>query len=104
MVIAIVAVLIGLLLPAVQRCRRRPPEPSARTTSSRWVSAFTITTTPHGRLPADWSAGTSFYGVILPFIEQGNQGTAWTTSYSNIFPVKIFICRPAHRGVGRCPQ
>ncbi|MEJ7637805.1 MAG: hypothetical protein WKF75_07435 [Singulisphaera sp.] len=32
MVIAIIAVLIGLLLPAVQAARRRPAAPSASTT------------------------------------------------------------------------
>ncbi len=43
-VIAIIAVLIALLLPAVQAARERPAVPNAQTTSSNWASLFTTTT------------------------------------------------------------
>ena len=43
-VISIIAVLISLLLPAVQSRARQPGAPSARTISSRSVSDCTTTT------------------------------------------------------------
>ena len=41
-VIAIIAILIGLLVPAVQRLCRSRPVPPARTTLSKSASRFTI--------------------------------------------------------------
>jgi prepilin-type N-terminal cleavage/methylation domain-containing protein len=89
-VIAIIAILIGLLVPAVQKVR----EAAARMTSSNNLHQLGIAThncnDAHGKLPptcgcfpsdangTDWNAqsqpsrfGTTFY-FLLPFVEQDN--------------------------------
>jgi prepilin-type N-terminal cleavage/methylation domain-containing protein len=80
-VIAIIAVLIGLLLPAVQKVR----ESAARTQSANnlhqlGIACNTSAEQRQGNVPPAfgvWPAGgatasNSFFYYILPFIEQGN--------------------------------
>ena len=87
-VIAIIAILIGLLLPAVQKVR----ESAARTQSANnlhqlGIACNTCAEQRQGNVPAaagSWTAGgfTSTTGVfwwyILPYIEQGNLYNATT--------------------------
>ena len=54
-VIAIIAILIALLLPAVQQARERPGGPSARFTKIGLAAALTTTRTS---LPYSWMLGS----------------------------------------------
>ncbi len=75
-VIAIIAILIGLLLPAVQKVR----EAAARTKCTNNFKQMGIATHAYhdaiGKLPPLYSNGPSIYGpvlfVLLPYIEQSN--------------------------------
>jgi len=107
-VIAIIAVLIGLLLPAVQKVR----EAAARTTCINNLKqiglglhalhdsrqAFPVGYTAGGTnsaLPANEPL-TSWYVQLLPFIEQANNPAVTGGAAT---PVKGFLC-PSRRSVG----
>jgi prepilin-type N-terminal cleavage/methylation domain-containing protein len=105
-VIAIIAILIGLLLPAVQKVR----EAAARIQCTNNIKQMILAT--HGyndanlRLPYDvrydlGSAGCgwdTWYGQILPYIEQANiyNRSAGTTAIwnagNNTTVIKTFLC------------
>jgi len=101
-VIAIIAVLIGLLLPAVQKVR----EAAARTTSSNNLKQISLAVHNYAgalgdKLPPLVDVGTNAptgYGIqsvffnLLPYLEQGNvyqmfQKTAPATYYSTAAPL-----------------
>ena len=94
-VIAIIAVLIALLLPAVQAAARRPGVRNAQTTSSRWGWLCTTTnraaspcppvasTPARHKVPRGRSAGVGGRAAlvsILPYIEQGTMFNAYNAS------------------------
>jgi prepilin-type N-terminal cleavage/methylation domain-containing protein len=94
-VIAIIAVLIGLLLPAVQKAR----ESALRSECSNNLHQIGISHQSYhdaeGCFPAAlYSGGKSVYRMILPYIEQDANAT---TLYPNAGPIKTFIC-PSRRG------
>ncbi len=96
-VIAIIAILIGLLLPAVQKVR----EAAARTQSTNNLKQITLALHGHndavGRLPSNgWYNGlvapqmietTSWYVKTLPYLEQA----ALYANYKWTVPVKTFV-------------
>ncbi len=75
-VIAIIAVLIGLLLPAIQNVR----EAAARASSQNNLKQITLAThnfadSRKGKLPTlsgMWNRGEPLFVVLMPYLEQGN--------------------------------
>jgi len=97
-VIAIIAILIGLLLPAVQKVR----EAAARTQCQNNVKQLALAChnyeNANGTLPPYSIATTSVYGsahfLLLPYIEQNNlftqaNGLSWNVRTA---AVKTFVC------------
>jgi len=104
-VIAIIAILIGLLLPAVQKVR----EAAARSQSQNnlkqmgiaiegFVSASSDSGLPPG-LGSFAGKNGNFFFHILPHIEQGN---IWNTGTSTSVGIKTYYAPadPSHRGTG----
>src|SRR5882757_1438511 len=109
-VIAIIAILIGLLLPAVQKVR----EAAARMTCSNnlkqvGLAVHNFASTYNGSMPYEWypigqgngwtlAAGSSFY-ALLPYVEQGNayngagaNSSQQTFSNAASTAMKVFTC------------
>jgi prepilin-type N-terminal cleavage/methylation domain-containing protein len=105
-VIAIIAILIGLLVPAVQKVRDAAARIQCSNNLKQLVLAFhNYTDTRGGHVPptsgfVGSSQGTAQY-FILPFIEQGNlytqcNGVSWNMRGS---VVKVYLC-PSDPGFG----
>ena len=101
-VIAIIAILIGLLIPAVQKVR----EAAARVQSHQQLQANVLavnniaSNTSTGDLPPSvgyYPNGStvlaSFFTNLLPYIEQGNLYTTWQAAPTtlNSTPVKTYV-------------
>jgi len=95
-VIAIIAILVGLLLPAVQQVRRAAAATQAQNNLKQMVLATHNYHGSNGNLPPSvvqignfgtWAGPTvgsgqwtTYFGLILPYIEQQNLVTAMTNS------------------------
>src|SRR5262245_5257678 len=84
-VIAIIAVLIGLLLPAIQKVREAAARMKCSNNLKQLVLACHSYESAFGRLPVPYSTGDSWVVQILPYIEQGNLLTGYTR-YSTAAP------------------
>ena len=110
-VIAIIAILIGLLLPAVQKVREAAAKIQSGNNLKQLALGFTMADTTNGSLPPDyrewWFAKRNGYTgsalgfqAVLPYIEQdnlyrtgldGNGETQWYAGAIYTQPVKTFL-------------
>src|SRR5262249_6052998 len=93
-VIAIIAILIGLLLPAVQKVREAAARISCTNNLHQLGLAHHNYHEVYGYFAASkLSGGHAEYRFILPYIEQDTQNTI---AYASAKPIKTFIC-PSRR-------
>jgi prepilin-type N-terminal cleavage/methylation domain-containing protein/prepilin-type processing-associated H-X9-DG protein len=97
-VIAIIAVLIGLLLPAVQKVREAAARIQCTNNLKQLGIAHHAYHDVYGFFASSAaSGGKSIYRMILPWIEQQN---AANVTYAQAAPIKTFIC-PSRRGTSQ---
>ncbi|MGL4420898.1 MAG: DUF1559 domain-containing protein, partial [Gemmataceae bacterium] len=104
-VIAIIAVLIGLLLPAVQKVRQAAARAQSQNNMKQLGLALHTFESANGTLPGMRSAGaanaTSFgysiHAQLLPYIEQENLGKTFDMTqplFVGVFPTPSFQLNP----------
>jgi type II secretory pathway pseudopilin PulG len=105
-VIAIIAILIGLLLPAVQKVREAAARIQCTNNLKQMILATHGFNDANGKLPkmCSYDAGASgvgwdtWYGQILAYIEQGNiynRAVGWGAVWNNnnaTTVIKTFLC------------
>jgi prepilin-type N-terminal cleavage/methylation domain-containing protein len=106
-VIAIISILVGLLLPAVQKTREAANRAKCQNNMKQLGLAVLNYESSHGRLPPSRLAGESqsWAWIILPYIEQDNLYQQWDsakalyvlTNFSPLeTPVPLYFC-PSRR-------
>ena len=110
-VIAIIAILIGLLLPAVQKVREAAARSTCQNNLKQLALACHSFNDSNNSFPQSVSGTTpvqvgSAHFVLLPFIERQNEFNLGQTNYANVrnIVIKTFLCpsESSHpSGIGR---
>jgi prepilin-type N-terminal cleavage/methylation domain-containing protein len=112
-VISIISLLMGLLLPAVQRVREAANRMSCGNNLHQIGLAMHLYHDTHGMLPSfskDGADATTWCVLILPYLEQDNLFRLWNMSRSyydqteaaRVTPVKTYFC-PTRRSPNSAP-
>jgi prepilin-type N-terminal cleavage/methylation domain-containing protein len=117
-VIAIIAILIGLLVPAVQKVREAANRAECTNNLKQICLAWHNFHDAYKKFPdVSTNGGRSMFRTLLPYIEQGtsvassgglvtNTGSSGAgatvndVTYANASPIKVFIC-PGRRSTAR---
>jgi len=113
-VIAIIAILIGLLLPAIQKVRQAAARASCQNNLKQLGTALHNYESAHNRLPGMLPAGTSnatsfgfsVHAQLLPYIEQENLGRQFDTTqplFVGAFPTPSFTLNPSMASAAGTP-
>jgi prepilin-type N-terminal cleavage/methylation domain-containing protein len=109
-VIAIIAVLVGLLLPAIQSVRQAAARAQSQSNLKQWgLAVNNIMGAQGGKVPPAYgivsgSTNTSLFYNLLPYVEGQNIATSGVTTGSTISPIKILeaqldITNPGGQGL-----
>jgi prepilin-type N-terminal cleavage/methylation domain-containing protein len=101
-VIAIIAILIGLLLPAVQKVRGAAARASCQNNLKQLGLAAHAANDAHGQLPPQFGQyaggiGTVLY-QLLPFVEQGNQYRQAPLNAAGVYDCRLYPDRTSGPG------